>query len=484
MARPAAAPTSYSVKINGRDLYEYGALVYSAPHLAMAPADVVFDPLPERHGGFGFTSTWRPKSFVLSGVMLGDAAADLRTNLDALKTDLASVRGKHYTIPEAIRVEYADQTDRYYPCLYVGEFSLIPIGGHPTTDPAFQFTLPLIQLTPFAISTTLTTVAPSGTGPSFTVLDTGTAPCPMVLELAGAATAPDFVLADMSLYVDFDWDAVGTLIDGTSVTGSVGAATDSAQFEPGERGGRFIQESTFTTSFAGVVSNPDEGTLIMVVRPQFANTIAGNTFLFEWYIDADNGVRLWFQASTDTWNFTRERATATPAATSAAQTFSSDTRMVLAASWGPDGIKVYIAGAQSGSTEATLTGVVGSSGTVYLGDQAAAARPDCKYEVLGFWPFQLSDADVRRYSLNPDLWRAHNVKFSKTGNIDASARVILDFDKGTITDLATGLTQTNGMSGWTNPQMGVALRPNQTCLHVPSGESIAGMKVSYWKRYL
>ncbi|OFX02856.1 MAG: hypothetical protein A3E78_02825 [Alphaproteobacteria bacterium RIFCSPHIGHO2_12_FULL_63_12] len=484
MARPATAPTSYSVKINGKDLYDYGVLVYSAPHLEMAPADVVADPLPERHGAFAFTSTFRPKPFVLTGTIFEDTATGLRTNLDALKTDLSSVRGKQFTIPETIRVEFADQTDRYYPCLYAGGFNLQPIGGHPTTDPAFPFTLPLIQLTPFAVATTLTTVTPSGTGPSFTVLDTGTAPNPFVLELEGAATAPDFVLADMSLYVDFDWDLVGTLIDGTSVTGASGATTDSDQFEPGERGGRYIAEATFGTTFAGVVSNPDEGTIIMVVRPQFAYDVAGNQFLAEWFVDEDNGVYLWYQASSDKFFFTRDRATVgvVTGATAAVQTFATDTRMVLAGSWGPNDVRLYKDGTLLDSDTGT-TGVVGSSGTLYLGDQDAVAQPACKYDVLGFFPFQLSDADVRRYSLNPDLMRAHNVKFSKTGNLAANVREVLDFEKGTITQVSTTLVQTNGLSDWNKVGFPL-LRPNQTCLHVPTGESIGGMKVAYWKRYL
>jgi len=99
------------------------------------------------------------------------------------------------------------------------------------------------------------------------------------------------------------------------------------------------------------------------------------------------------------------------------------------------------------------------------------------------FPFQLSDDDVRRFSLNPTLVKPANTLKSKTGSLGASVRSIIDTDVGTIDNLATDLTRTNDMGDWDgngNPQ----LHPTQSCFVVPAGESIGGVKVAYRKMYL
>ena len=483
MARPSVlnSALAYTIKINGLDLHDYGVLDYEVPHLGQAAANVQFASFPERHTAWGFSGTYQPRPFVISGMILGGSIAELRTNLDDLKGAAQAFRGKLHTIPNQIRVEFADETDRYYPCIYQGGFQVSPIGLSGTGARAAHFILPLMQLTPFAIATTTTTAAPSGTRPSFTTLSTGTAPSPFIVELQGAATAPDFVIANMSFYADFDWDLGATIITGVTHTASSGATTKSNQFEPGDYGGRYAQEATFATTWANIKSNPDAGTVILVVRPQFAFDVVGDKYLYQWYIDANNSVTLYYNATTDHFSFLKTigGSSATIGSTPA-ETFATDTYMTLAFSWGAAGMKLYKDGATT-DTGVVTTGITGSSGTVYLGQSASNAA--CKYDYAMIFPFQLSDTEVKRFCANPSEVRPFNTRKIKTNNLAANERSILDFENGTIEKLATDLTKTNDLGDWDTNGFPL-LPPGQVCFHVPTGESIAGIKVSYRKRYL
>ena len=485
MARPAKLGSiTYSVKINGAALYDFGILVANSQHLSGGPIDIQSHLFPERHEAFAFSASFQPRTFVLNGTILADSAAQLRTNVDALKRLITPMRGNQYSIPNALKVEFVDHTDRYYPCAYPGGLMVAPMGNAPGLVGHATFTLPLQQLTPFALANDISTASDSGAGPMFQVLQTGSAPCPFIVELEGAATAPDFVIADMSFYADFNRDLAATIIDGTTVAGTKsGAGAFADQFEPGDHDYRYIAESSFATSFAGVVSNPAEGSVILVIRPQFAYDVAASDYLFEYYIDGSNSIIIYYDTTNDNFYFIKKiGAAAVTIGNVANESFTTDTYMVVAITWGADGMFIYKDGAQTDTT-ATVTGVTGSSGTVYLGHQAATGNPSCKYDYAAMFPFQLSADDILKFSQNPQLMRPYNVKKSKAGNIAANARSVLDFGKYSIDLLAAAGGVTNDLSDWDTNGFPM-LRPNQMCFYVPTGESINGVKLAWRNRYL
>jgi hypothetical protein len=477
---------TYTVKLNGTDLHAYGVLSYAVPNLGMAPLETVFESFPERHEAYAFSASFQPRPFVITGAILADSVSQLRSNLDLLKYNQTSLRGSQYTIPTPIRIEFADQTDRYYPCHYQS-FEVRSYGQFPTGERHVQFALNLIQLTPFAIAATPTEAAPSGTGPSFTVLDTGTAPCPCIVELEGAATAPDFVLADMSFYWKPDWTMNATVIDGTTNTGTCGATPASDQFEPGEYGGRYIQDLNSNTFWDGVIANNAEGTILLGVRPYVAWDSTGGQWLLDW-IDAlsTNYLLLYYDTATDKFKFAKYNsagALETIGANADEETFAADTKMIFALSFGAAGMKLYKDAVILDSDATVTDGVSITSASMYFGSGAGTNRAPYKYDFLYWFPFQLSDDDVKRFSLNPGLVRPHNIKKSKTGNLAANERSILNFENYNIEKLSTALSLTNDWGDWDANGMPL-LRPNQMCFYVPSGESIGGIKVLYHKRYL
>ena len=489
MATPTAlSGVAYRVKINGKNLYELGILTYDVPHMGSGPIDVQAITFPERLDSYTFRSTFQPRPFVLSGTMIADSAANLRTNLDLLKGAVRPTRGDRASIPTKIRIELADQTDRYWPCAYPGGLTVLPIPAEPTRARHASFTLPLLQLTPFAVAVEPTSAAPAAAGAnSFTVLDTGTAPCPFVVELEGAATAPDFVLTNCSFYWDADYSIAAKGITGNTLTGASGTTPDSDAFEPGDyEKGRYMQLSTIITSFASVITNPDEGTVILVGRPQFGYDVASAQYLMQWSVDASNSVFLYYDHTSDKFYFGRDRTGSTSSGASAsAQTFVTDTAMVLVGSWGPDGLKIYKDGTKLDGEAGTTNGPVGTSGTLYLHDSGGTFKPDFKYDHVIILPYQLTDEQVTNLSAVPEDFRPTAVTKSKTGNLAANERSILNFGDMTVVKVSTDTppTKTNDLADWDTNGFPV-LQPPAMCFHCPASETIGGIKVRYRKRWL
>lgn len=485
MARPSFLDTGwgYTLKISGRDLHDFGVISLGAPQLNMSPVDVPFDVMPSRHTAIASTGAFRPSPFVISGQIAGGSVSELRTNLDTFKQSASSLRGSNFDIVTALKLETADYTDRYFPVVYTGGFNAQVVGNDPSGGTIASFTLPLLRLTPFAIASSVTDATPTASGASFEVLEAGTAPNPATIELQGASTSPSFYITDTAFYCDFNYDLQYTKIDGSTANGSSGAGTPIDQFEPGELGrGRYIQTASFTTSFGSLVQNPTEGTILLWVNPAFDVT-GGDQVLYEYYIDANNKAYIWWDDSEDDWVFTKAIG-GTPVSlnTSTQSTHSAGDYITLCASYGGDGMKIYQNGGAA-TSNATTTGVTGSSGTVYLGDQAASLRPACKYNQVAMLPFQLDDDTARRYMNNPGLVFPYSVNKARSEDISANERVVVDFDLGTATHINTSLTQTNDLGNWDTNGFPL-IRPPKTCFYLPSGESASSIKINYRKRYL
>ena len=485
MARPTFLNSAwpFTLKIGGRDLHDFGVVSLAAPQLNMSPVDVPFDVLPSRHVAVASTGAFRPAPFVLSGQIAGGSIAELRNNLEVFKQTAVSFRGSNFDIVTALKLETADYTDRYFPVVYTGGFTAQVVGNDPTGATIANFTLPLLRLSPFAIANTPTNATPGATGPTFTVLSAGTAPSAPLLEIEGASTTPSMYMTDCAFYADLNYDLSYTKIDGSVAAGTSGATTPIDQFEPGEiNGGRYIQTGSFTTSFGSIVQNPTEGTVFLWINPAFAYT-GSNQVIYEYYIDASNKVYLWWDGVADDWAVTKSIGGVGVTLNTATQsTHAAGASISLAFSYGGDGMKIYV---DSGApTEnATTTGITGTTGTAYLGDQGAIARPACKYNQIAMLPFQLDDDTVRRYMATPGLVYPHSVNKARSASLLLNERAVLDFEKGTATFINTSLTQTNDLGNW-DTNAWPLIRSGKTCFYLPSGQAASSIKINYRKRYL
>jgi phage-related protein len=486
MATPTVlSGKSYAAKINGVNLYQFGFLVYDKPNLSSPSLQESIVTFPEEHDSYNFSGTFLPRTIVIGGGIIADSNTQYRTNIENLKSLLNPLRKRRWSDPSRIRIEFADQSDRYYMCSFVSLH--VASDGPEFAARTGTFVLTLMQPSPFAIANDEAVVTPTGTGPTFTVLDMGSAASKPRIKLLGAAadatTSPTFTLSNSSFYADFNKDLIAIDIAGANNTGS-GPAGLSSLFEPGDFNYRYLQGASFTTSWSSVVSNPDEGTIFLVIRPQFAATVASDQYLFEWYVDASNTVSIRFESTGDNFVLNKEIG-GVPVEVGAgadAETFAGDTYMVIAASWGPAGMEIYKDGVSLASN-ATVTGITGESGTAYLGDQAAAARPACKYDFAMMLPYQLGDEAVARMSAVPDEFAPANISKSKTGNLLTDELSLLDFEAQTIEKAATDMTLTNDIDDWDTNGFPV-LQPPRMCFYVPTGEVIGTITVNYRKRYL
>lgn len=187
MGRPTvlSSSMSWAIKINGIDLLDFGLIWQAgASHMAGAPLQQAFENVPGRHSAYVYEATFRSKPFTLSGDLVADSAAQLRTNLDAFNAFMMSLRGEQYHRSVEIRVELSDYSDRYWPC-HITSFLPQLHGQNPSLASTGTWLLGMIQHTPFAIAIIPTKVTPTATGTSFTVLSLGTAPSPGNWRLKG-----------------------------------------------------------------------------------------------------------------------------------------------------------------------------------------------------------------------------------------------------------------------------------------------------------
>lgn len=486
MGRPselAGAPVT--LRINGRDIHEFGMILYNTAHLNMGGAIFPQETVPGRHGALAFQGQFQAITLLLQGVFIANTPSGLHTNIDAAKAELRALKGKNFDRLSPLRLVFAGQTDRYYPCALAGDLVITPLTYRFQDGEGAGFSLPLVVLNPFALSTEETVVSPTATGPSFEVLEAGTAPCYATIDFKGASGGTvTFSLSDVSFLAEFNWNLTAKAIDGTDLSGTTGAATPANQFEPGAYGFRFIQQSGFQTYWSSVIQNPSQGFWAVAIRPQFAYNTAANKWLVHHYIDASNDFALYYDATFDRF-MVRRNASGVQAAGSggAAQTFAPDAAMVIAGSYGPAGMKIYKDGALLDSNAVT-TGYAGASGTVYFGNQAGTATPDCKYERVLALPYQPSDADVARICANWQDAEAFNVKRTRTGGaLGASERCVMEFEYGKVSKYTSALSASNDVPNWDSGEFPI-LRPPKMCFYVPSGTSFDAIKIRYRKAWL
>jgi hypothetical protein len=485
MARPSYLDSAwaYTLKIGGRDLHDFGVVSLAAPQLNMSPVGAPFDVLPSRHVAIASTGAFRPSPFVISGQIAGGSVAELRSNLEIFKQSAVSFRGSNFDVVTPLKLETADYTDRYFPVIYTGGFNAQVVGNDPTGATVATFTLPMLRLTPFAIANDPTNATPTATGPSFTVLAAGTAPSAPLIEIEGASTTPSFYMTDSSFYCDFNYDLSYTKIDGSTAAGSSGATTPIDQFSPGDvNGGQYSQAGTFTTSFGSVVQNPTEGSIFLWVNPAFS-FVGSDQVLFDYYIDASNYMQIWWDQSETKFAFTKVIGGAgVTLLTTDNSTHTAGQHVTLAVSYGAGNMTIsQDYGAVNENS--TTTGVTGTSGTIYLGDQAAASRPACNYSQMAMLPYQLDDDTMRRFMATPGMVYPHVVNKSRSASLSANERAVLDFEKGTATHIDTSLTQTNDVGNWDTNSWPM-IRSGKTCFYLPSGQSASSIRVNYRKRYL
>jgi len=140
--------------------------------------------------------------------------------------------------------------------------------------------------------------------------------------------------------------------------------TTGYRFEPTRLTRGYKTGNNEDFSFAGLVCNPDDMAIRMVVRPQFPSTSGSSTNLFLLVLEndyTDDLHAIWFEPTTDKFRFWRYQASTglSASAYSPVMNFSQDDEIELGASFDTTtGTKFYVNGSNAGATnDATTTAV-------------------------------------------------------------------------------------------------------------------------------
>jgi len=190
--------------------------------------------------------------------------------------------------------------------------------------------------------------------------------------------------------------------------------------------------------------------------------------------NSDNYVKLYYSHVTDRWIFSKKTSGTAYTTTSTAQTFAADDFVVLAGTYGSDGVRLFVNGELQASPHADTSVLAANPATVYLDTDGYA-----KHDIVAGWSRQLSDAEMRRYSNNPDLIQFHNKTMTYTGSLTTSQIVTIDAHKGTVVK-TSGTAKSNDMAAFSGAIP--LLKPEADVLYIPT--AIGTVMTSYDKRWL
>lgn len=473
----------WAVKIGGRDLHEFGVVITNNPAIGMAVFDAQQEQFPETPGVEFFGGAYGGQDLLLQARIFAETASECRSNLAALKRSLDTVSGSRHSRSAPIRLTVVDYADRYWPVVYQGPISVIPL-DHPINFRVADLSIPLRVPTGYAVSNEPTFHEFSDAGEHWEIIDVGDGPVRPVVELKGASATPAFRVSNCH----FHWRPLYTL-DATYILGTKTGSTASpaaSHFEPGDDGGRFEQQNSFATSWSGINANAYEGAYIIVVTPDFTYSAASNVWLFCAEADANNHVGVYYNAAQDNFVFWLKSGASNyvTAAYVDTETFAAGAEtFVLAISFGADGMKLYKDGVLIASSAQT-GGYAGSSVTVRLGEAAGASNPDATYHRLIGLPFQPSDDHM---GLLCSKWRDFApvvTLYTRSSALLGTERVILDHEAMTGTKCTDALSVTNDLNNWTAGNAFPPFLPPKAAFYIPSGSSFGEVKIHHRKLYL
>ena len=148
---------------------------------------------------------------------------------------------------------------------------------------------------------------------------------------------------------------------------------------------RVAASISWTQANAGI--NAAEGTLELVVDTR--NIIAASSsYLWQWYVAADNTLLLYFSDATTLYlgyyNGTAYNTYGTVAAG----------KLVIHATWSQAGTKLFVNGAQLGSTQTGTNFLALTGGTVYLGGYGATAETNAVYRQYAIYDRAMTAAQI------------------------------------------------------------------------------------------
>ena len=230
------------------------------------------------------------------------------------------------------------------------------------------------------------------------------------------------------------------------------SANEAAAYRTTETGTGILVNGTDTVSFTAN-GNKNDGSWIAVMAPQWQSSSQGSdVVILEHKYNADNYIRLYWDASEDKWVF-RKRANGTNyEVSSAAQVFTTNTRIIIGIAYdstNAGGMKLFIDGLQAGVGGNTSV-LASSPTTLTLHEGSGTMQPNAVFDMVVGWSRMLSADEMLKIANDPTVVSNLNITVTYTGTLAENDLLTLDSRLKTAEffDVSEG-TRSNALSSLT-----------------------------------
>ncbi|MFC1538730.1 hypothetical protein ACFL6H_04840 [Candidatus Latescibacterota bacterium] len=483
---------STSIRIGGKCLNELGFHVDTISGLDMPNVIPEEELVPGNHTWHIWDEYFEPKRILLEGYVHGSSPGDLRLRLGYLKGFLSTFEGNPWRSTAPIWIERSDLPDRHW-IAYYSSIDTVEMLGKRDLSSSAHIRVTMKCPMPFAISNDIIRTIYTPTANSFKTIDLGNAPSDAVYVIKGPATNPSFTVGDMIFNCDFSQNLTFTDTECSLQSGTfTPSENETGSYRTTETGTGILIADSDTVTFSAP-GNLYDGSWIVVFAPQWQSTSQiSDIVILEHKADDDNYIRLYWDASEDTWVFIKCADGVNYTVASDVQTFTSGTRIILGLTYdstNAGGIKIFIDGVQSGVAGDT-TVLSSSPSTLTLHGGNGTMQPNVVFDMVTGWSRMLSADEMLKIATDTSKVDNLNTSVSYTGTLDTNDLLTLNSEMKTaeLFDISAGtrINVINTLSG-TIPALIPGRRrtaSDRTQTVIYSKNSSEEMEVRYVRRYL
>ncbi|MCE5248982.1 hypothetical protein LLG96_02050 [bacterium] len=481
-----------SIRLAGKSLNDFGFHVDHISGLDLPRVVPDEELVPGDHTWHIWDEYFAPKRIVLEGYVHGSSPDDLRLRLAYLKSFLATFEGNPWRSTAPVRLERSDLPDRHWDAYY-DAIGMVETLGKRDISSSARISVTMKCPMPYGVSNDVIRAVFAPDAGSFLIIDLGNAPSDCVYVIKGEAVNPSFTVGDMVFHCDFSDGLSFTDVERAAETGTYNPPENEAgAYRTTETGLGILVTGTDTVTYTAQ-GNPVNGSWVAVVIPQWQSSVqADDVVILEHRYDADNYLRLYWDASEDAWVFRKRAGGETYEVSSTAQAFIAGTRIIIGITYdstNAGGMKLFIDGEQAG-VGGNMSVLAGTPTALTLHENGGTMQPDVIFDMVAGWSRMLSADEMLKIASNPQAVANLNVTAGYTGTLAENDMLTLDsrFKTASLFDVSEG-TRSNvlGSVSGTIPILTPGRRKtatDRTQTVIYTKNSAAQMEIRYRRRYL
>jgi len=417
-----------SIRLAGKDLNDFGFHVDSINGLDLPQVVPDEELVPGDHSWHVWDEFFAPKRIVLEGYIHGNSPDDLRLRLAYLKSFFATFEGNPWRSTAPVWIERSDLDDRHWLAYYDSIDAVETLGKRDLSSSA-HVKITMKCPSPYAVSNDIIRMVFTPEAGMFRPIDLGNAPSDGIFVIQGESVNPSFTVGDMVFLCDFSDGLSFTNVGNSSEEGTyTPSASEAGAYRTTETGMGILINGTDTASFAAQ-GNRNDGSWVAVISPQWQSSAQGSdVVVLEHKYNADNYLRLYWDASEDCWVFRKRAGGANYEVSSAIQAFTAGTRIILGTAYdttNAGGMKLFINGIQAGVGGSTSV-LSSAPSTLTLHEGGGTMQPNVVYDLVAGWSRMLSADEMQKIVTDPTAVVNLNTTVSYTGTLAENDLLTLD----------------------------------------------------------